>query len=96
MGKKLTSQEQGTYRLDLKAANVPSFTMNFRTFDLSTVVFAEGNGKRLTRYQTSSLIKDRGETSLVAVVESGVKRDRPGLPLVTRMLSCGRTWQETS
>ena len=43
-GKKLTLKSKGTYRLDLKAANVPSFTMNW-DLDLSTVVFAKATAK---------------------------------------------------
>jgi hypothetical protein len=39
-GKKLILKSEGTYRLDLKAAGVPSFTLNW-DFDLSSVVFAK-------------------------------------------------------
>jgi hypothetical protein len=39
-GKKLTLKSKGAYRLDLKLAGVPSFTMNW-DIDLSTVVFAK-------------------------------------------------------
>lgn len=43
-GKKLSLKCKGTYRLDLKSAGVPSFTMSW-DLDLATVVFAKTTAK---------------------------------------------------